>query len=213
MAEVPLPLHTFELRRESDLHHGESLFNLNLQDVHSYHASNSHSPAHGWRPTTIDEFNAWNTSPQGIFPTTLVGPGHNPDPLPHLQPRHPVPSGGVSDRNTVNSRKRKRTTPPNPAEAPPVGGYGPISPADTSSEPSSPTPSPPSLSSSRQHGRAACNVWAFAHPLESGQEPPVDQWPTPLVSYLTKKPKSPWFGCRLCSQSKYITCSLAHVSH
>ena len=56
-----------------------------------------------WRPTNFGEFNTWNVSPQGMFPSTLVGPGQNPDPLPHPQPRHPPTTGTTPANNLLNS--------------------------------------------------------------------------------------------------------------
>jgi hypothetical protein len=34
----------------------------------------------------------------------------------------------------------------------------------------------------------------------------MDQWPTTSEPYLMGKPKSQWFGCRLCSQFGYAVC-------
>lgn len=100
--------------------------------------------------------------------------------------------------SNANIRKRKRAT-PSSVEAPPVGGYGPLSPREITTDTGSlsPSPPPPTYKSCCNTTR---NVWAFAQPLESGDEPPTDQWPISMEPHLTTKPKTRWVGCKLCSQ-------------
>src|SRR5258708_1330487 len=75
-------------------------------------------------------------SPHGIFSSSLIGLGQNPnqDPVPHTKPRH---NTGATKLNT-NIRKWKQTTlsPVDPAF---IGGYGPSSPGETATERSSPS--------------------------------------------------------------------------
>jgi hypothetical protein len=187
MAQVPPPIHPFEFT------HSNARFPLQR-----HHSSD-------WRPTAVEKFDAWNASPQAMFPSTpLIGPGHNPNLLPRLEPRHPTHVDGVS-ANDANLGKRKRTTQLGSVEnsTSSVGGYGPISPGEAPMETDTLKPSPPSLSFKR-HRNVAYDVWAFAQPLISNEEPPPDQWPMSREQYLTEKPKSPWFGCKLCSQFGYV---------
>jgi hypothetical protein len=165
-----------------------------LHDPH-FHPSPHHSSS--WRPRTHDECHSWNTSPQGMFPSTLVGPGQNPNQLPHPQPRCP-PNAGVTSGNGLG--KRKRTT--LPAEPSSFGGFEPISPGETTSDMSFLSPSPPPLAS-HHRVNAASDLWAFAHPLTSTEKPSVDERPTYLEPNLKGKPKTVWFGCKLCSKSGY----------
>jgi len=140
---------------------------------------------------------------QGMFPLTLVGPGQNPNQppqTPQTQPGHPSNTGITS---TSNPRKRKRTTPPIKTAL--VGGFGPLSPGETATETGSPTPPPPSSTSGGRRNGAA-DVWAFARPLNSAEEPPVDEWPTPSGSIPMTKPGTEWFGCKLCSESGCAMC-------
>jgi len=78
-----------------------------------------------WRPANFDEYNEWNHSPLGLFPSVLIGPGLNPDPLPRPQPERPPNTGVASTNNTGaasadnthvaptnNSRKRKQESIP-----------------------------------------------------------------------------------------------------
>lgn len=171
----------------------------------------------GWRPKSISEFNVWNVSRQGTFPSVLVGPGQNPDPLPHSEPRHPFHTGATptnpfhAGATPTNPGKRKRAAPIPPAPIPPtpippgvpssVGGYGPLPPGETVMGPSPPGPPPPG-SHPRRNG--AYDVWAFARPLGSNDILPASQWPASLESHLTSKPKSTWFGCILCTQFGYV---------
>ena len=133
--------------------------------------------ASGWRPVTVGELNAWNTSPQGMFPSALVGPSQNPAPLPHPQPirsRTP-PHLDAAATNNSNLGKRKRAARPNSITTSLVGGYGPFPPERNftgASSSSPPSPLPPS--NSRQN--TACELWAFAQLLESNA-PIVGQWP------------------------------------
>ena len=175
------------------------------QAPHPIHSFPPHYPS-TWRPASVDEFNTWNTSSQGIFPSVLIGPGQNPDLLPRPQRRRTSHAGAAP---TNNSGKRKRTA-PSPRETSSVGGFGPLSPGDTAMgmSPLGPT-LPPPTSDSRRNG--AHDVWAFARPLDSDEERPMDQWPTSLEPHLTSKPKSLWFGCKLCTQYGYgIVASAFH---
>lgn len=167
----------------------------NLSDIHTQPHGNpfpslpQYPPS--WRPANLDEFSSWDMSHRGMFPLTPVGPGQDPDRPPHPQPA-PPPNPGVAA--TSNPRKRKRTTPPNTTSS--VGGFGPLSPGGTTT--GSPTPSPPPPTpDGRRNG--ASDVWAFARPLTSTDEPPADQWPTPSEPTRATKPKTLWFGCKLCS--------------
>ena len=200
MARLPPPIHSF-----SELGHphpAEPLSNLDNAHPHLREPRlppQPHCGASGWRPATIDEFNTWNASPQGMFPLTLIGPGQNPnqDLLPRRQPRHPAHT-----TNNTNLGKRKRAT-ASPVETSSVGGYGPLSPGETTTETAtemnSPSPSPPPYFPRN----TAYDLWPFARPLESNDELPLDQWPTSVEPHLMRKPKSPWFGCKLCSQFGY----------
>jgi len=51
------------------------------------------------------------TSHQGVFPSTLIGPGYNPDLKPQPESRHFTQAGRASAGNAY-LRKRKRTTQP-----------------------------------------------------------------------------------------------------
>jgi len=107
----------------------------------------------------------------------------------------PASNAGVA---STSNRKRKRATPS--TKTPSVGGFGPLSPGETATETSSPTPSPlPSRFTSGNRRNGATDVWPFACPLNSADEPPADCWPTEPISHATK-PKTPWFGCKLCSE-------------
>ena len=195
MAEPPI--HSFTFTGSHYLHPTELLSNIGNTHPQSNNPHFPPIPQHpDWRPTNIHEFNTWNTSPEGIFPSTPIDPGQNPNPsLPQSQP-HPT-------RTTSNARKRKRANPPSPRETPSVGGYGPLAPGESTTGTNSLNPSPPPFTrSGRRNG--AYDVWAFASPLMCNKEPPVDQWPTSLDPRLTTKPKSPWFGCRLCSEFGYV---------
>lgn len=202
MAEVPHP-HPSEFNEREPgrpRHYPGSL--SNLDGIHPHPPTPYYS--HDWRPSTIDEFCTWNSSPQGIFHSTLVGPGQNSVPLPHPQPAHPSHTSRAPV-DSANSRKRKQTAPSGSIdhEPPPVGGYGPTSRVSSSAGTDSPSSSPPPPSSKR-----CCNgaddVWAFSYPLASRNEPPADQWPTSLEPHITSKLKSKWFGCKLCLKSGYI---------
>ena len=148
-----------------------------------------------WRPANYAEFNTWDVSTQGMFPSTPVGPGQNSGQPSHPQRGPPSNSGAVP---TSNPRKRKRTTPSNRSSSS-VGGFGPLPPGETATEPSSPTPFPPPLTSGGRLNGAA-DVWAFARPLASTITPPMDEWPTSSEPILVTKPKTPRFGCKLCSE-------------
>lgn len=153
-----------------------------------------HYPS-SWRPRTIEEYNRWSISPQGMFPLTLVGSGQNPDPLPHPQPRHP-PNSGTTPAGNLGGQKRTTRL----GETSSFGGFGPVpSPREAATETDSQSPPPPPFSSYyRRNG--ASDVWAFAHPLDSSDKPPVDQWPMSPEPNRTSKPKAPWFGCKLCAK-------------
>jgi hypothetical protein len=172
----------------------ESLSNLAHSHLRDHHLPPLPYFPPSQRPTTINEFNHWSQSSQGIFPSTLIGPGLNPGLLPHPQPRHP-PSAGMASTN--NSRKRKRND--STGETSLVGGFGPPSSGDDATEVGSTSSSPPArISSGRRN--AAFDVWAFARPLMSVETPPEDQWLTSSEPRGTSKPKTPWFGCTLCSE-------------
>ena len=194
MGEAPPPFE-FTGPEVGHRHSAESLSDLNGTQPHHHFHPPSHQSS-DWRPQTIDEFNAWNASPQGMFPSSLISPGHNPDQLPHPESRHPACAERAPADN-ANPRKRKQTTKLGSS----VGGYGPMSP-ETSTETGPLNPSPPQ-SNSKQRRNAAYDVWAFARPLVSDEEPPTDQWPTSSEQHLTEKPKTAWFGCKLCSQFGY----------
>ena len=53
--------------------------NLNNTHFHESHPPPQQHYASDWQPMNMDQFNAWNTSPQGIFLLTLIGPRQNPD--------------------------------------------------------------------------------------------------------------------------------------
>lgn len=198
MADLPPhSIHSFTLTgSEHDHRYATSLLS-NLSNTHPqlrdpHFPPPPHYPT-SWRPATLDEFTSWNSSPQGMFPSTLIGPGQNPGPLPHPQPG---PPRNTSIAPTRNPGKRKQATPPSGTSS--FGGFGPLrSSGETASETSSSSPSPPPRASKcRRNG--ASDVWAFAHPLASAEEPPPDQWPTSLEPSHTGKPKTTWFGCKLC---------------
>lgn len=197
MAEPLCPIHSFEFE-PGRRHSTDPLSNVRSHLHEPRFPPRPHYTL-GWRPTTTDEFNAWNASHQGTFPSTLIGPGQNPgqDPPPHPQLRHPACA-----TNIASLRKRKRTTPSSLGETSSVGGYGPLLPGGTTTETSSPSPSPPPFTSVHHHN-VAYDVWAFAQPLLSEREPPADQWPRSMELHLRRKPNTPWFGCKLCSQFGY----------
>lgn len=203
MAEIPPLPHTIGFNRHEFGHHPELLSNLG--DTHPgylYHPHFHPSPPNTsfWQPTTTDASNPWNTPPgQGTFPPALIGPGYNPS----MPPRPELDPDRVST-SSVNARKRKRAAPSAPVETPSAGGYGPIFPGSTSPGTDPPSPSPPPLTLRRRRN-AADDVWAFAQPLASNAQPPGDQWPTSLEPCLARKPKSLWFGCKLCLQFRYLT--------
>ena len=181
-------------------------FLSNLSNTHPhlhepYLAPQPHR-APDWRPATINEFNAWNTSPQGMFSSALIGPGQNPDQDPSP---HPHPQQSSCTTSHVSLGKWKWTTPSGLGMTPSVGGYGPQSPEGTTTDTSSLSPSPPPFTSDGPRN-AAHDVWVFARPLESDEQLPADQWPTSTEPRLTKKPKTPWFGCKLCSQFGCAIC-------
>ena len=203
MAEVP-PIPSLAFNPPELNHHYAAKPLSNLSNVYPqlrnpHLAPPPHYPS-SWRPTTLSEFNNWNQSPQGMFPSTLIGPGSNPNLLPsHPQPRQP---GAAS---TNNSRRRKRGAPS--GETSSVGGFGPLSPGNTGTEASSSSPSLPPLGTLGGRRNGASDVWAFARPLASTEPPPEDQWPTSLEPYETTKPKTPWFGCKFCSEFGYVVCT------
>ena len=210
MAEPPPhPIHSFDRSGPGHIHTAPPLSNLanaNPQ-LHEPHLPPCYSSS--WRPETIQEFNSWNVSSQGVFPSTLVGPGRNPDPLPHPQP-HPRPQHPLNTSTTPanNPGKRKRTTPP--GEAGPLSGFGPLPSArEATTETQSSGPSPPPFTPYRRRN-AASDVWAFARPLSSSEKPPADQWPASPESDHTSKPKTPWFGCKLCTKFGYRISLLVH---
>jgi hypothetical protein len=161
-------------------------------------AHHPHPPS--WRPATIDEFNGWNQSPQGTFPSTLIGPGLNPDLLPRPQPAHQSNTGASS---TGNTEKRKQSAPS--AKNSPVGGFGPSSPNDMTMGVSSLCQSTLPLFPSTGRRNAASDVWAFARPLVSAEPLPDDHRLTPLEPCDASKPKTGWFCCTLCSEFGCVT--------
>ena len=210
MEEAPPPVHSFTfIGRKSGYLHPQPLSDLsNTQpSLHGTHSPPSSHYAPGWRPMTIDEYNGWNTSSQGMSPSTLIGPGHNPGPLPptplpHPQTRHPTRTTTASTKNP-HPRKRRRVTPSGSGETSSVGGYGPTPPGAATTETGSPHPSPLPFSPSSARRNAAHDVWAFARPLTCKEEPA--EWPAP-TGPLKRKPRSQWFGCTLCSQFGYVIC-------
>ena len=84
--------------------------NINNVYRHTYHPEHSFlGPLPPSSDQAIHDFDTWNRSAHGCFPSqTLCGPGH----------------AGPSDHDRPpNPRKRKQAASPDPAE---VGGYGPI---------------------------------------------------------------------------------------
>jgi len=162
-----------------------------------------------WRPANFDEYNEWNHSPLGLFPSVLIGPGLNPDPLPRPQSERPPNTGVASTNNTgAASADNTNVTPTNNSgkrrhnnqsgETSSVGGFGP-SPGDTTMEASSQGPSPPAFTpSARSNG--ASDVWVFARPLTSADAPPEDQWSTSSEPHNANRPQTVWFGCILCTE-------------
>lgn len=217
MGEMPSPLPPFELaRHESSHHHPQLLSNLNSTHPNQYDPRFSlplRRPS-DWQPATNNAFNTWGVSPPGPFPSPLIGPGYNPDPPPRSHPDpppHSHPGDTASARgtsiNNPNPRKRKRAVPlPSSVRTSSVGGYGPVSPGSVSTGVDSPSPSPPPPSSercSKRRRNAADDVWAFALPLPSCEVPAdPDRWPASLEPCLVQKPKSEWFGCKLCLQAR-----------
>lgn len=195
----PHPIHPFN----SELGHHSATGYMheplsNLGGIYS-HLHNQHfpPPQHqppSQRPTTLNEFISWNQSPQGLYPSTLIGPGLNPDLLPCPQPQ---PPSNTRVASTDNSRKRKRNT--SPGETSSIGGFGPPSPGDNAADARPPSPSPPPLTSKARRN-AASDVWAFARPLTSDDAPPNDEWPTSSEPHSINKLKTPWIGCKLCTE-------------
>jgi len=157
----------------------------NLNSIHPQNLPSS------WRPTNMSEFNCWDRSPEGTHPVILLGPGLNPDLLPCPQPNHP---SNTDTASANDSGKRKRGAPSGKTSS--IGGFGPL-PGDAEASSSSQLP-PPFTSSGRRN--AASDVWAFARPLISTETPPEDRWPVFSGLHNTSKPKTPWFGCTLCSE-------------
>lgn len=202
----PHSIHSFnsELGHRSATGH-EPLSNLG--SIHS-HLHNHHFPLPqhhppSQRPTTLNEFITWNHSPQGMYPSTLIGPGLNPSLLPQPQPQ---PLSNAAAASTDNPRKRKHNTPS--GETSSIGGFGPLPSGGNGTEARSPSlsPSPSALSCRRN---AAIDAWAFARPLMSDETPPDDQWPMSSEQYGPHKPRTPWFGCKLCSDFGCAACVLA----
>lgn len=203
MGDLPShPIHSFMFAGPDPSAHLYTAPPSNLGPIHTrLHDSPLPLPPRysspSYRPRSIDDFNGWNRSPHGMFPSTLVGPGQNPSPPHHPQSSQP-PNTSVVSANNLG--KRKRTTPP--GGTPLFGGFGPLSSGETTPEMSSPASSlPPPASNDRRNG--AADVWAFARPLTSDAVLAIDKWPTYLEPNHTSRPKDLWFGCKLCTKFGY----------
>ena len=172
----------------------------NLNDVHMQphnpHFSLPQQPSY-WRPVNANEYDDRNQPPQGVFPSTLVGPGLNPDLLPHPQPERP-PNTDVASANHASAASADNTGMPPTKRRKLNVLSGPL-PGDTSMEASSQNPSPPLFTPSA-HRSAASDVWVFTRPLTSAEEPPSDQWQTSPEPHDANKPQAAWFGCILCTK-------------
>jgi len=134
----------------------------------------------------IRDFNAWNCSAQGCFPSQeLQGPGQAGRP-PRTIPDPPL---------TV-PQKRKRSTSLEHAAA---GSYGPIpgsSHEELNQQTSDKHPSPTIKFTERKNG--AYDIWAFARALETDAAP--ERWPDDYGQHLNKRPDARFLGCKLCTE-------------
>ena len=137
----------------------------------------------------IEDFNAQNRPAQGHFPSqSLQGPGHFGPPSPPL-PNPPT-----------TTLKRKRTVSPEHAAA---GGSGLTAISDSSDE------EPDQLTADRdssptikltERKNTAYDIWAFTRPVETNEDITADRWPDDYNHHLTKRPETPFIGCKLCTQ-------------
>jgi len=135
----------------------------------------------------IQDFNTWNRSAQGCYPSQpLQGPGNAGPPSPSPLDRPPPPV----------SRKRKRAI---PADSAAVGGYGPIpgSP-DVQTERSTPEPTPAIKFTERKN--SAYEIWAFTRAIRTDEVVPAEQWLDDYGDHLTSRPDSTFVGCKFCTQ-------------
>ena len=132
----------------------------------------------------IHDFDTWNHSARGCFPSqTLCGPGHT----------------GPSDNNhppPPNPHKRKRAASPDPAE---VGGYGPI-PGSPSEQTERSTPDPPPAIGYTGRKNTAYDIWMFTRAAETNKEVTANDWSDDYGDHLTKRPGTTFVGCKFCTQ-------------
>ena len=163
-------------------------------------------------PPSIDQalqdFNAWNRSEKGCFPSQpLRGPGQTGPPLPSLPdhfwapdcppPNHPPANCTPPDPLPPPiSRKRKRTTSSDSAAA---GGYGPI-PGSPSEQTERSTPDPPPVFKSTGRKGSACEIWAFTRAVQTNEDVPAAEWPNDYNTYLDTRPDTAWVGCKICTE-------------
>lgn len=185
------------MNTESQFHHYISLespspphYHFNNNGYHHTYPPNDPSflgPLHPLHDQAIHNFNAWNRSTRGCFPSQLLqGPGQTSAPP-------PSPSGRPL---STASCKRKRATSPGPAV---VGGYGPI-PGGLDEESEQSTPGPPPAIKFTERKNSAYDVWAFLRAIEADEVIPDDQWPDDYNRHLVRRPKSQFVSCKLCSQ-------------
>lgn len=139
------------------------------------------------REGAIRDFNAWNRSTEGCFPSqSLRGPGETGPPLPSL----------LNPATTTHKRKRA-TSPDNAA----VGGYGPMpsSPGEKRNQ-SAPDPNLSHTTDYTGPQNIAYEIWAFVRPADSDEKLQVHQWPNDYDQHLNRRPDSLFVSCKLCTQ-------------
>ena len=132
------------------------------------------------------DFNAWNRSAQGSFPSQpLQGSGLGDPPPP------PPPSYTLAS----TSHKRKRATSPDPAS---VDGHQSM--PSTDEEPDHPTTRPSRAIKFTGRKNSAYEIWVFTRALKTNKIIPADQWPNDYDDFLVKQPRTVFIGCKFCSE-------------
>ena len=136
---------------------------------------------------SIQDFNTWNRSPRGLFPSQPLQVPGQPSPLSPPPPDHPPPP---------ISWKCKRTAPTDPAT---VGGYGPI-PGSPDGQTDRLTPDPVPAIKFTEQKNSAYNVWPFIRGVETDDTVPAEQWQDDYSNHLTSRPNTMHIGCKFCTQ-------------
>jgi len=139
---------------------------------------------------TIQRFGDWNRSTEGLYPSQLLqGPGQVGPSSSHPQgPHRPLPP---------ITRKRRRTTSPDPAAA---GGYGPIPGGPDEQTDREPTPDPTPAIKFTERKNSAYDIWAFTQAVETDENIPAEQWLDDYGDHLTRRPDTTFIGCKFCTQ-------------